>query len=217
MTLWVSSNFRISGNNLVTVSSRKYCSRKKSGPDSPNGSRNTAEEWCKQDPSMRHSEGCFATANAIPKLGSRPPRAPPPARFGREGSTHQSSSTTLTSRKKVFLLTRFLNVSRQWQNFSYVERESQGAVTAQAGHTTDPSNFTPRRQNPHSDVELQESRAKTAVFFPAKLWCFPKAQWGCVCVYSQGSVCAYRNSFETGLPGRGCGLYPAWCPGMRAV
>lgn len=34
--------------------------------------------------------------------------------------THHSSSTTLTSTKKVFLLTLFLNVSGKWQNFSYV-------------------------------------------------------------------------------------------------
>lgn len=35
-------------------------------------------------------------------------------------ATHHSSSTTRTSTKKVFLLTRFLNVSGKWQNFSYV-------------------------------------------------------------------------------------------------
>lgn len=37
-----------------------------------------------------------------------------------KANTHHSSSTTLTRTKKVFLLTRFLNVSGQWQNFSYV-------------------------------------------------------------------------------------------------
>lgn len=35
-------------------------------------------------------------------------------------STHQSSSTTRTSTKNVFLLTRFLNVSAKGENFSYV-------------------------------------------------------------------------------------------------
>lgn len=34
---------------------------------------------------------------------------------------HQSSSTTRTSTKNVFLLTRFLNVSAKGENFSYVE------------------------------------------------------------------------------------------------
>lgn len=34
--------------------------------------------------------------------------------------THHSSSTSLTSTKKVFLLTRFLNVSGLWQNLVYV-------------------------------------------------------------------------------------------------
>lgn len=37
-------------------------------------------------------------------------------------STHHSSSTTRTSTKNVFLLTRFLNVSAKGENFSYVER-----------------------------------------------------------------------------------------------
>jgi hypothetical protein len=35
-------------------------------------------------------------------------------------STHQSSSTTRTNTKNVFLLTRFLNVSAKGENFSYV-------------------------------------------------------------------------------------------------
>lgn len=35
--------------------------------------------------------------------------------------THQSSSTTRTSTKNVFLLTRFLNVSAKGENFSYVK------------------------------------------------------------------------------------------------
>ncbi len=37
------------------------------------------------------------------------------------GLTHQSSSTTRTSTKNVFLLTRFLKVSAKGENFSYVE------------------------------------------------------------------------------------------------
>lgn len=36
--------------------------------------------------------------------------------------THQSSSTTRTSTKNVFLLTRFLKVSGLWQNRVYVQR-----------------------------------------------------------------------------------------------
>lgn len=36
-------------------------------------------------------------------------------------STHQSSSTTRTSTKNVFLLTRFLKVSAKGENFSYVK------------------------------------------------------------------------------------------------
>lgn len=54
-----------------------------------------------------------------------PPRGPerPTPPCGPEGgSTHQSSSTTRTRTKKVFLLTRFLNVSAKGENFSYVER-----------------------------------------------------------------------------------------------
>lgn len=45
--------------------------------------------------------------------------APPPS-TPRGGRTHQSSSTTRTSTKNVFLLTRFLNVSAKGENFSYV-------------------------------------------------------------------------------------------------
>lgn len=52
------------------------------------------------------------------RLGSSPPL---PQSGGR--STHQSSSTTRTSTKNVFLLTRFLNVSANGENFSYVEDE----------------------------------------------------------------------------------------------
>lgn len=37
-------------------------------------------------------------------------------------STHHSSSTTRTSTKNVFLLTRFLNLSAEEENFSYVKR-----------------------------------------------------------------------------------------------
>lgn len=49
---------------------------------------------------------------------SRPQQGP---RGPEGGGTHQSSSTTRTSTKNVFLLTRFLNVSVKGENFSYVE------------------------------------------------------------------------------------------------
>lgn len=48
-------------------------------------------------------------------------------------STHHSSSTTRTSTKNVFLLTRFLNVSAKGENFSYVECRLRKAILQQAG------------------------------------------------------------------------------------
>lgn len=43
----------------------------------------------------------------------------PPGTTGQ--GTYHSSSTTRTSTKNVFLLTRFLNVSAKGENFSYVK------------------------------------------------------------------------------------------------
>lgn len=51
---------------------------------------------------------------------SRNSEMPAAAQGSPRWSTHQSSSTTRTSTKKVFLLTRFLNVSAKGENFSYV-------------------------------------------------------------------------------------------------
>lgn len=48
-------------------------------------------------------------------------------------STHQSSSTTRTSTKNVFLLTRFLKVSAKGENFSYVKRRLGKAILMWAG------------------------------------------------------------------------------------
>lgn len=52
----------------------------------------------------------------------RPAGLPSASHNPEGGSTHQSSSTTRTSTKNVFLLTRFLNVSAKGENFSYVEQ-----------------------------------------------------------------------------------------------
>lgn len=60
-------------------------------------------------------------------------RAPPPPGHLMGTSTHQSSSTTRTSTKNVFLLTRFLNVSAKGENFSYVECGLRKAILTQAG------------------------------------------------------------------------------------
>lgn len=50
-----------------------------------------------------------------------------------EPSTHHSSSTTRTSTKNVFLLTRFLNVSAKGENFSYVERRLKKRLFSHGG------------------------------------------------------------------------------------
>lgn len=55
-------------------------------------------------------------------MGIHPGDTPTLAERHAPGGTHQSSSTTRTSTKNVFLLTRFLNVSAKGENFSYVER-----------------------------------------------------------------------------------------------
>lgn len=62
------------------------------------------------------------------------PKGSPPASWHLPGRrTHQSSSTTRTSTKNVFLLTRFLNVSAKGENFSYVECGLKKGVLTQAG------------------------------------------------------------------------------------
>lgn len=63
-------------------------------------------------------EACAPTPTARPPVGRR---------------THQSSSTTRTSTKNVFLLTRFLNVSAKGENFSYVEPELKKQLSSRAG------------------------------------------------------------------------------------
>lgn len=55
-----------------------------------------------------------------------------PGREPEVPSTHQSSSTTRTSTKNVFLLTRFLKVSEKGENFSYVNALRKQPVS-QAG------------------------------------------------------------------------------------
>lgn len=64
-------------------------------------------------------EACWAPPHTLPQSGGR--------------STHQSSSTTRTSTKNVFLLTRFLNVSANGENFSYVEDALRKAPCSGAG------------------------------------------------------------------------------------
>lgn len=64
-------------------------------------------------------EACWAPPHMLPQSGGR--------------STHQSSSTTRTSTKNVFLLTRFLNVSANGENFSYVEDALRKAPCSGAG------------------------------------------------------------------------------------
>lgn len=67
----------------------------------------------------------------MPQACRAPPPQPPCHLMGT--STHQSSSTTRTSTKNVFLLTRFLNVSAKGENFSYVECGLRKAILTQAG------------------------------------------------------------------------------------